>query len=111
MTAYPSCRLSPTAAGLTDILGWVEKELCDWWLVKDNVSRWTGCTGGVGLLHSECEREPGVTRKDKDLNSDQLVTTVMFAIRCAARLNRTSVRSSGARITSRGNFNPLGSKL
>lgn len=80
MTAYPSFRLSPTGAGLSDILGWVEKELCDWLLVKDNVSRLTRGIGGVGLLHSECEREPGVT-KEKDINSDLLVTTVMFAIR------------------------------
>lgn len=110
MTAYPSFRLSPTGAGLTDILGWVEKELCDWLLVKDNVSRLTGCIGGVGLLHCECEREPGAA-KDKALNSDVLVTTVMFVRRWTDKLNRTSVRSSGARITSRGNFNPICPKL
>lgn len=54
----PSFLLSPTGAGLTDILGWVEMELCDWLLVKDDVSRLTGDIGGVGLLHSECESEP-----------------------------------------------------
>lgn len=57
--AYLSFRLSPSGAGLTDILGWVEMELCDWLLAKDEVSRLTGDMGGVGLLHSEWEREPG----------------------------------------------------
>lgn len=70
--AYPSFRLSPTGAGLTDILGWVETELCDWLLIKDDVSRLTGDTGGVGLLHSEWEREPGVAKK-KGMNSDMLL--------------------------------------
>lgn len=60
MLAYPSLLLSPTGAGLTDILGWEEVELCDWLLEKDDVSRLTGDIGGVRLLHSECEREPGV---------------------------------------------------
>lgn len=63
--AYPSFRLSPTGAGLTDILGWVEMELCDWLLVKDDVSRLMGDIGGVGLLHSECEREPGVAEEKR----------------------------------------------
>lgn len=61
LLAYPSFRLSPIEAGLTDILGWVEMELCDWLLVKDDVSRLTGDIGGVGLLPSECVSEPGVT--------------------------------------------------
>jgi len=61
--AYPSLRLSPTGAGLTDILGWVEMEHCDWLLEKDDVSRLTGDIGGVGLLHSECEREPGMAEE------------------------------------------------
>lgn len=63
--AYPSFRLSPIEAGLTDILGWVEMELCDWLLVKDDVSRLTGDIGGVGLLPSECVSEPGVTEDIK----------------------------------------------
>lgn len=58
---YPCFHLSPTGAGLTDILGCVEMELCDWLLVKDEVSRLTGDMGGVGLLHSEWDREPGAT--------------------------------------------------
>lgn len=61
MLAYPSLLLSPAGAGLTDILGWEEVELCDWLLEKDDVSKLTGDVGGVRLLHSECEREPGVT--------------------------------------------------
>lgn len=65
--AYPSFRLSPIEAGLTDILGWVEMELCDWLLVKDDVSRLTGDIGGVGLLPSECVSEPGVTEDIKKL--------------------------------------------
>lgn len=55
---YPSFLLSLTGAGLTDIRGWLETELCDWLLAKDDVSRLTGDIGGVGLLHSEWEREP-----------------------------------------------------
>lgn len=47
-------------------------EPCDWLLVKDDVSRLTGDTGGVGLLHSECEREPGAVEK-KGVNSDLLL--------------------------------------
>ncbi len=39
-------------------------ELCDWLLVKDDVSRLIGDMGGVGLLHSECEREPGVAEEE-----------------------------------------------
>lgn len=35
-------------------------ELVDWLLVKDDDSRLTGDIGGVGLLHSEWDREPGV---------------------------------------------------
>lgn len=34
-------------------------EPCDWLLVKEDVSRLMGDIGGVGLLHSECERDPG----------------------------------------------------
>jgi hypothetical protein len=37
-------------------------ELCDWLLAKEDVSRFRGDWGGVmrlGLLHSECDREPG----------------------------------------------------
>lgn len=78
--AYPSFRLSLTGAGLTDILGWVEMELCDWLLVKDDVSRLTGDIGGVGLLHSECEREPGGAKK-KGMNSDSLCTAVTLVTR------------------------------
>lgn len=63
--AYPSFLLSPTGTGLTDILGWEETELCDWLLEKDDVSRLTGDMGGVGLLHSECERDAGETEKAK----------------------------------------------
>lgn len=65
--AYPSFRLSPIEAGLTDILGWVEMELCDWLLVKDDVSRLTGDIGGVGLLPSECVSEPGETEDIKKI--------------------------------------------
>lgn len=50
---YPSFLLSPTGAGLTEMRGWLEMEPCDWLLAKDDVSRLTGDTGGVGLLHSE----------------------------------------------------------
>lgn len=46
-------------------------ELCDWLLVKDDVSRLTGDIGGVGLLHSECEREPGEA-EEKGMKSDWL---------------------------------------
>ena len=77
--AYPSFCLSPAGAGLTDILGWVEMELCDWLLMKDDVSRLTGDIGGVGLLHSECEREPGVA-EEKSMNSD-LFTPVTLVFR------------------------------
>lgn len=59
--AYPSFRLSPSEAGLTDILGCVEMELCDWLLVEDDVSRLTGDIGGVGLLLPECDSKPGMT--------------------------------------------------
>lgn len=55
-------------------------ELCDWLLVKDDVSRLTGDIGGVGLLHSECEREPGVT-EERGMNSDWLFTAVTLVIR------------------------------
>jgi len=77
--AYPSFRLSPTGAGLTDILGWVEMELCDW-LAKDEVSKLMGDVGGVGLLHSECERDPGV-EEEKGKNSDLMCTAVILSIR------------------------------
>ena len=50
---YRSFRLSPMGAGLTDILAWAAMEPCDWLLAKDAVSRRTGDSGGVGLLHSE----------------------------------------------------------
>lgn len=65
---YPSFLLSPTEAGLTEMRGWLEMEPCDWLLAKDDVSRLTGDTGGVGLLHSEWEREPeevGVRRQGR----------------------------------------------
>lgn len=42
--------------------GNVEMEPCDWLLANEEVSRLSGDCGGVmrlGLLHSECEREPG----------------------------------------------------
>lgn len=48
--------------GLTEIRGNVEMEPCDWLLANEDVSRLSGDCGGVmrlGLLHSECEREPG----------------------------------------------------
>lgn len=64
--AYPSLRLSPTGAGLTDILGWTERELSDWLLEKDDMSRLTGDIGGVGLLHSERERDPGVAEETRE---------------------------------------------
>lgn len=37
-------------------------EPCDWLLANEEVSRLSGDCGGVmrlGLLHSECDREPG----------------------------------------------------
>ena len=37
-------------------------EPCDWLLANEEVSRLSGDCGGVmrlGLLHSECERDPG----------------------------------------------------
>lgn len=86
--AYPSFRLSLTGAGLTDILGWVEMELCDWLLVKDDVSRLTGDIGGVGLLHSECEREPGGAEV-KGMNSDSLRTAVTLVTRWCNCRNST----------------------
>lgn len=95
--AYPSFLLSPTGAGLTDILGWVEMELCDWLLVKDDVSRLTGDIGGVGLLHSECEREPGVAR-ERYINSDLLFTAVTVIIRqwsCQTQLYLCQIQWSG----------------
>lgn len=76
--AYPSFRLSPIEAGLTEILGWVEMELCDWLLVKDDVSRLTGdMLGGVGLLPSECVSEPGVTEDIKKLKYSFLPFTAV----------------------------------
>lgn len=106
--AYPSFRLSPTGAGLTDILGWVEMELCDWLLVKDDVSRLTGDIGGVRLLHSECEREPEVA-EEKGMNSDCCECSLSDDV--AAKLNCTSVRSSGARITNWSDLNAFCPKL
>lgn len=47
-------------------------ELCDWLLVKDDVSRLMGDIGGVGLLHSECERDPGVA-EEKAINLGALL--------------------------------------
>ena len=61
--AYLSLRRSPIGRGLTEIRGKVEMEPCDWLLAKEEVSRLSGDCGGVmrlGLLHSECEREPGI---------------------------------------------------
>ena len=55
---YLSFLLSPAGAGLTDILGCVETEPCDGLLAKEAASRVTGDVGGVGLLHSEWDREP-----------------------------------------------------
>lgn len=43
--------------------------------MKDDVSRTTGDIGGVGLLHSECEREPGREKK-KGMDSGLLCTSV-----------------------------------
>lgn len=56
-----SFRRGPTDTGLTEILGNVEREFCDWLLAKEDVSRFSGDCGGVirpGLLHSECDNEP-----------------------------------------------------
>lgn len=55
-------------------------ELCDWLLVKDDVSRLMGDIGGVGLLHSECESDPGGAEKD-DMISDSLCTTDTSCLR------------------------------
>lgn len=54
-------------------------ELCDWLLVKDDVSRLTGDIGGVGLLHSEWERDPGVAKK-KGMNSDVLFRAAIIQL-------------------------------
>lgn len=48
--------------------------------MKDDVSRLTGDIGGVGLLHSECEREPGVAeekgkKKGKKIKKSGLLLT------------------------------------
>lgn len=59
----------------------METEPCDWLLVNDDVSRLTGDTGGVGLLHSECEREPGGVEK-KGMNSDLLLQHLFQTINC-----------------------------
>lgn len=62
MGAYLSFLRSPMGTGLTEIRGKVEMEPWDWLLAKEEVSRLSGDCGGVmrlGLLHSECEREPG----------------------------------------------------
>lgn len=59
---YLSFLRSPIGTGLTEIRGNVEMEPCDWLLANEEVSRLSGDCGGVmrlGLLHSECEREPG----------------------------------------------------
>lgn len=90
-------------------------ELCDWLLVKDDVSRLTGDIGGVGLLHSECEREPGVAeekgkKKKKKIRLAAYCCNLLshsVAIKC----NSTSVRSRGAGITSWRDLNALCSKL
>lgn len=59
---YLSFLRSPIGTGLTEIRGNVEMEPCDWLLANEDVSRLSGDCGGVmrlGLLHSECEAEPG----------------------------------------------------
>ena len=61
-SSYLSFLRSPIGTGLTEIRGKVEMEPCDWLLANEDVSRLSGDCGGVmrlGLLHSECEREPG----------------------------------------------------
>lgn len=63
---YRSFLRSPIGTGLTEIRGKVEMEPCDWLLANEDVSRLSGDCGGVmrlGLLHSECEREPGFRRR------------------------------------------------
>ena len=65
----------------------MEMELCDWLLVKDDVSRLTGDIGGVGLLHSECVREPGEA-KEKGLNSVSLFTNLTLSIRRRSCCNK-----------------------
>lgn len=60
--SYLSFLRSPIGTGLTEIRGKVEMEPCDWLLANEEVSKLSGDCGGVmrlGLLHSECEREPG----------------------------------------------------
>lgn len=54
-------------------------ELCDWLLVKDDVSKLTGDIGGVGLLHSECEREPGESA-EKGASSASMCTSAALVI-------------------------------
>lgn len=84
--------------------------------MKDDVSRLTGDIGGVGLLHSECEREPGVAEekgKKKEKKKIRLAAYCCDSLsdNVAVKCNSTSVRSSGAGITSWRDLNALCSKL
>lgn len=71
-------------------------ELCDWLLVKDDVSRLMGDIGGVGLLHSECDCDPGGAQKD-DMISDLLCTNDTSCLRhdIAAKLYLCQILQSG----------------
>lgn len=58
--------------------------------MKDDVSRLTGDIGGVGLLHSECEREPGVAEekgKKKEKKNQACCLLLRLAIRqCSCKM-------------------------
>lgn len=82
-------------------------ELCDWLLVKDDVSRLMGDIGGVGLLHSECERDPDVAKRRYKFRR----AAFLFSDDVGDKFNSTSVRSCRAGITSWRDLNALCPKL
>ena len=56
---YLSFLRSPIGRGLTDILGRVEMEPCDWLLAKEDVSRLRGDWGGVMRAKEHMQRSWG----------------------------------------------------
>lgn len=70
---YLSFLWSPVGTGLTEIR--VEMEFWDWLEANEDVSRLSGDMGGVmrlGLLHSECDRDPNTQRHT--VNTTSLLT-------------------------------------
>lgn len=58
----------------------MEIEPCDWLLANEEVSRLSGDCGGVmrlGLLHSECEREPGFKERGAERDRNLTFTSHM----------------------------------